>query len=123
MATRKFKYLVIGNSAGGIGCVEGIRRVDRKGSIAVVSEEKYHTYSRPLITHLIEGDVDRKGMDFRPRNFYKGHDVQQYLGYRAQNLDTDRRSVNLLSSNGGPKHTIRFEKLLVATGGTPFIPP
>ena len=103
--------------------MEGIRRVDRKGSIAVVSEEKYHTYSRPLITHLIEGDVDRKGMDFRPRNFYKGHDVQQYLGYRAQNLDTDRRSVNLLSSNGGPKHTIRFEKLLVATGGTPFIPP
>lgn len=123
MATKKIKYLVIGNSAGGIGCVEGIRRVDRKGSIAVVSEEKYHTYSRPLITHLIEGDVDRKGMDFRPRNFYKGHDVQQYLGYRAQNLDTDRRSVNLLSSNGGPKHTIRFEKLLVATGGTPFIPP
>ncbi len=123
MATKKYKYFIIGNSAGGIGCVEGIRRVDRKGSIAVVSEEKYHTYSRPLITHLIEGDVDRKGMDFRPRNFYKGHDVQQYLGYRAQNLDTDRRSVNLLSSNGGPKHTIRFEKLLVATGGTPFIPP
>ncbi|MCK5352673.1 FAD-dependent oxidoreductase, partial [bacterium] len=46
-----------------------------------------------------------------------------YLGYRAQNLDTDRRSVNLLSSNGGPRHTIRFEKLLIATGGTPFIPP
>jgi len=123
MATKKYKYLIIGNSAGGIGCVEGIRRVDRKGSIAVVSEEKYHTYSRPLITHLIEGDVDRRGMDFRPRNFYKGHDVQQYLGYRAQNLDTDRRSVTLLPSNGGPRHTIRFEKLLVATGGKPFIPP
>jgi len=123
MATKKYKYLIIGNSAGGIGCVEGIRRVDRKGSIAVVSEEKYHTYSRPLITHLIEGDVDRRGMDFRPRTFYKSHDVQQYLGYRAQNLDTDKRSVTLLPSNGGPRHTFRFEKMLIATGGTPFIPP
>jgi NAD(P)H-nitrite reductase large subunit len=123
MANKKFKYLVIGNSAGGIGCVEGIRRVDKKGSIAVVSDEKYHTYSRPLITHLIEGDVDRRGMDFRPRTFYKGHDVQAFLGYRAQDLDTERRSVTLVSENGDKGNTIRFEKLLVATGGKPFIPP
>jgi len=123
MATKKIKYLVIGNSAGGIGCVEGIRRVDRKGSIAVVSDEKYHTYSRPLITHLIEGDVDRRGMDFRPRTFYKGHGVEPYLGYRARDLDTDRRSVRLVSTNGGDRHTLRFEKLLIATGGKPFIPP
>jgi NAD(P)H-nitrite reductase large subunit len=123
MATKKVKYLIIGNSAGGIGCVEGIRRIDRKGTIAVVSDEKYHTYSRPLITHLIEGDVDRKGMDFRPRTFYKGHDVQPYLGYRAQNLDFDKRSVSLISNNGSGRHTVRFEKLMVATGGKPFIPP
>ena len=59
MATKKYDYLIIGNSAGGIGCIEGIRREDRKGKIAIVSDEKYHTYSRPLITHLLEGDVDR----------------------------------------------------------------
>ena len=122
MAIKKFKYLIIGNSAGGIGCVEGIRRVDPKGSIAVVSDEKYHTYSRPLITHLIEGDVDRRGMDFRPRTFYKGHDVEPYLGFRAHDLNTEKRTVRLLSSNGEERHTLRFEKLLVATGGKPFIP-
>jgi NAD(P)H-nitrite reductase large subunit len=59
MATKKYDYLIIGNSAGGIGCIEGIRREDPKGKIAIVSDEKYHTYSRPLITHLLEGDVDR----------------------------------------------------------------
>jgi NAD(P)H-nitrite reductase large subunit len=123
MATRKFKYLIIGNSAGGIGCIEGIRRIDRKGSIAVVSDEKHHTYSRPLITHLIEGDVDKRGMDFRPRDFYRKHSAEPYLGFRAEKLDTDKRSVKLVSTNGGGSRTIRFEKLLVATGGKPFIPP
>ena len=123
MATKKYKYLIIGNSAGGIGCVEGIRRVDREGSIGVISEESYHAYSRPLITHLIEGDVDKKGMDFRPRGFYKGHNVDPYLGYRAQDLDTGKRSVNLISTKDGTEHTLRFDKLLVATGGKPFIPP
>ena len=125
MATRKFDYLIIGNSAGGIGCVEGIRRVDPGGTIAVVSDEPYHTYARPLITHLIEGDVDRKGMDFRPRNFYGKNGVEPFLGYRAENLDTGKGSVRLVGTNGnsGTRHTIRYGKLLVATGGKPFIPP
>lgn len=123
MATKKFKYLIIGNSAGGIGCIEGIRRMDKKGSIAVISDEKHHTYSRPLITHLIEGDVDKRGMDFRPRDFYRKHTVEPYLSYRAEKLDTDKRSVKLVSTNGGAGHTLRFDKLLIATGGTPFILP
>ncbi len=123
MATKKYDYLIIGNSAGGIGCVEGIRRVDRKGSIAVVSEEKYHTYSRPLITHLIEGDVSRNGMDFRPRGFYKGHKVDPFLGFRARDLDVQRRQVKVDAGNGKESHTLKFSKMLLATGGKPFIPP
>ena len=125
MAIKKYDYLIIGNSAGGIGCIEGIRREDRKGSIAVVSDEKYHTYSRPLITHLLEGDVDRKGMDFRPRDFYRKHGTEPYLGYRAQDLDVEKRTVKLLGTNGnsGSRQTIRFDQLLVSTGGKPFIPP
>lgn len=124
MATKKFDYLIIGNSAGGIGCAEGIRRVDTKGTIAMVSDEPYHTYSRPLITHLLEGDVDRKGMDFRPRDFYRRHAVEPFLGFRAEDLNTDGRSVKVIGTNGkaGTRHNLRYGKLLVATGGAPFIP-
>ncbi|UCG38475.1 MAG: FAD-dependent oxidoreductase [bacterium] len=123
MATKKFDYLIVGNSAGGIGCVEGIRRAGQKGSIAVVSDEDCHTYARPLITHLIEGDVEMKGMDFRPRNFYGSFGVEPFLGYRAEGLDLEKRSVRLRPTNGGTRHTLRFDRLLIATGGKPFIPP
>ena len=40
-------YVIVGNSAAAIGCVEGIRQVDQTGSILIVSDEPYHTYSRP----------------------------------------------------------------------------
>ena len=46
----RYKYLIIGNSAGGIGAVEAIRKVDTEGTIAIISDEEYHTYSRPLIS-------------------------------------------------------------------------
>jgi len=123
MATKPFDYLIIGNSAGGVGCVEGIRKEDRTGSIAIVSDEPHHTYSRPLITHLIEGHVSRDGMDFRPRSFYSGHAVETFLGYRAEKLDREDRSIRLTPAKGGRNRVLKFKKLLIATGGTPFMPP
>ena len=37
------KYVMIGNSAAAVGCIEGIRSVDPDGEITVVSSEPYHT--------------------------------------------------------------------------------
>ena len=42
------RYVIIGNSAAAIGCVEGLRQVDQEGPIPLISRDKYHTYSRPL---------------------------------------------------------------------------
>ena len=36
------KYVIIGNSAAGIGAVQGIREVDKDGQIVLISDEKYH---------------------------------------------------------------------------------
>ena len=49
----QMKYVIIGNSAAAVGCIEGIREKDKKGSITVVSNEIHHTYSRPLISYLL----------------------------------------------------------------------
>jgi len=39
--TDRIKYLIIGNSAGGNGCAEAIREVDKKGTVTIVSDEPY----------------------------------------------------------------------------------
>ncbi len=38
------KYVIIGNSAAGIGAVEGIRQVDKQGEITVISNEIFHIF-------------------------------------------------------------------------------
>ena len=48
------RYLVIGNSAGGVGAAEAIREVDRRGPLTVVSEEPYPAYSRPQISRYLQ---------------------------------------------------------------------
>ena len=64
------KYVIIGNSAAAIGCVEGIRSVDNTGDITIVSSEEHHVYSRPLISYLLQKKTDLKRMKYRPESFY-----------------------------------------------------
>ncbi|MGN0547852.1 MAG: NAD(P)/FAD-dependent oxidoreductase, partial [Acutalibacteraceae bacterium] len=45
------KYVIIGNSAAAAGAVEGIRGIDKSSPITIISKEKYHIYSRPLISY------------------------------------------------------------------------
>lgn len=111
-------YVIIGNSAAAIGCIEGIRQYDRNGKITIISKEPYHTYSRPLISYLLYGKTDEQRMKYRPDSFYKDMDCQTILGRTAVKIEKDKKYV--LLDDG---QMIRYDKLLVATGSRPFIPP
>lgn len=113
----KVNYLIIGNSAGGIGAAEAIREVDRRGSVAIVSDEPYPAYSRPLISEYLTGKCPLEKMLFRPVDFYDKNNIQTYLGRKVVRLDVDKHSVEL--DDGGE---IAWRKLLLATGGLPIIP-
>lgn len=112
------KYLIIGNSAAGIGGVEGIRSIDPLGQILLISDEPYHTYSRPLISYWIEGKVNLDNMLYRDTNFYDDYNVRTMLGNKVVSLDPKKKVVTL--DNG---EEIAFEKCLIATGSHPFVPP
>ncbi len=110
-------YLLIGNSAAGIGAIEGIREKDPVGEITVVCKEPHHTYSRPLISYLLAGKVDESRMPYRPVDYYEKNHVEALLGVEATRVDLGARAVD--TSDGC---SVPFEKLLIATGGRPIIP-
>ncbi|MFC2066970.1 hypothetical protein ACFLUO_08020 [Chloroflexota bacterium] len=62
----KIKYLIIGNSAGGMGTAEAIREVDTVGTITIVSDEPYPVYSHPLISGYLSEKYPLERIMFRP---------------------------------------------------------
>ena len=111
-------YIIIGNSVAGIAGVSGIRSADAERSITLISDEPHHTYSRPLISYLLAGKVDEENMHYRGPDFYECNDVQPLLGTRVERVDPDRQ---VLTTDDGEE--LGFAKLLIATGGTPIVPP
>jgi len=114
----QFDYLIIGNSAGAVGCIEGLRSIDKQSSIGVIAEEKHHVYSRALIPYYLSGAIGRDQMYYRPAGFYQNAGVTLLSGQIATALDVERKEVELA---GGEK--IGYGKLLLATGGKPIYPP
>ena len=111
------KYVIVGACAAGIGAVEAIREVDPVGTITVISEEQCPQYSRPMISDFVSGKADLAKMRTRDDQFWQKNDVQALTGRKAISLNTGDHAVAL---EGGDK--VLYEKLLIATGGKPFVP-
>lgn len=111
------KYLIIGNSAGGIAATEAIREVDNAGSIIIISDEPYPAYSRPLISKYLAERCPLERMLFRPADFYEKNNIHTLLSRDVERLDIGGHTAEL---DNGKKVT--WDKLLLATGGLPIIP-
>ena len=112
------EYVIVGNSTAAIGAIEGIRETDKEGVITVISDEVHHTYSRPLISYLLQGKTDRQRMRYRADSFYEDNNCKTVFGKTVKAIDREDHAVVLEDGARVP-----YDKLLVATGSSPFVPP
>ena len=112
------KYVIIGGSAGGIGAVEAIREVDTTGEIVVISNEPVPQYSRPMISEYVSREATLDTMKYRKDEFWTNNKVKTLTGKTATKIDFTKKQVIL--DDG--KETVSYDKLLIATGGKPFVP-
>ncbi len=112
------KYVIIGNSYAGASAIEAIRRKDRQGGITVISKEPYHVYARAAIHEYMDGTIGDRQMYYRDMDFYKRHNVTPLLGKAVTSVDPRDRSVVLEDGR-----QVRFDSLMISTGGVPITPP
>ena len=115
MAEQSFPYIIVGGGLAGASAVRGIRERDARGGILLLAQERHLPYDRPpLSKKLWFGQKTVEQIFVKDREFYEANGVTLVQGARAVSLDTGRRVVT--DDRGG---AYRYEKLLLATGGTP----
>ncbi|MYD51175.1 MAG: NAD(P)/FAD-dependent oxidoreductase [Dehalococcoidia bacterium] len=105
-----YKYVIVGGGMTGDSAIGGIREVDTDGSIALFGDESEVPYNRP---HLSKGLWHGKSLEDIQRDTTRDG-VDLHLGRRIEGLDLDGKSV---TDDQGASYT--FDKLLLATGGSP----
>ena len=105
-----YRYLIVGGGMTGDAACRGIRDHDGSGTIGLFGAEHHEPYARPPLTKALwtgkeESSVFRGTPDLG---------VELHTGRRVVGLDLGARSA---TDDAGATHT--YEKLLLATGGTP----
>lgn len=110
------KYVIIGGGIASLGCIDGIRKYDSEGEITLICGENALPYSRPLISYYLENKTDFDKMRYRSEDFYKNNNIEVKKGVKAEKID----GKTVVCEDG---EKIPFDKLLVAAGSSPFVPP
>ena len=115
MPERLYSHIILGGGLTGAAAVEGIRQHDAKGPILLISAEPDLPYDRPPLTkQLWTGKKKVEQIFVQPQSFYTNHGVDLKLSTEVTELNVTAHTVR---DSAGT--TYRYNKLLLATGGTP----
>lgn len=112
------EYIIIGGGVASVGCIEGIRTMDKDGRITLISKEPHPVYCRPLISYYLEGKTDLARMPYRDASFYETNGCTVLYAKTAQHINASDGTVTLDDGTVLP-----YTSLCVATGSSPFVPP
>jgi 3-phenylpropionate/trans-cinnamate dioxygenase ferredoxin reductase subunit len=107
---RNYKYLIVGGGMTGDAAVSGIRELDAKGSIGMITAESDVPYDRPPLSKKLW-----KGQPLESIwRHTKERNVDLYLQRTVSAIDVEGKTVA-----DDKKEAYSFDKLLLATGGSP----
>lgn len=110
---QQYTYVIIGGGIAGTTAAETIRKRDKEGKVAIISDEPHTLYSRVLLSKpgWVLGEQPFDNVWLKREEWYRENDVHLFRGLSATALDTDRKRV--LLSDGD---VLEYGKLLLATG-------
>ena len=115
MAEQPFMYVIVGGGLAGTSAIEGIRELDKKGSILLIAGEKHPPYDRPpLSKKLWFGKKKVEEIFLHDEKFYDQNGITVKTGTMVTSLDALKKIVVDQKDN-----MYGFKKLLLATGGFP----
>ena len=117
-ATLAVRVVVVGAGIAAIAAVESLRAAAPRAEITVLSKESELPYYRLNLTRYLAGEIGEQDLPIHPACWYEERNVRLMLGAEASAIHLQDHVVEL---RGGEK--LPFDKLLLAAGAHPFIPP
>jgi NADH oxidase (H2O2-forming) len=122
------RVVIIGSGAGGLTVASNIKKYSENIEVTVITLENKVSYSQCAIPYVIGGDID----SFDEIVMH----TPEYYGKKGINIIIESEVVEVVSKENSVKYrsknsdidvddlkTVNYDYLVIATGGSPFIPP
>ena len=115
----KMKLVLVGNGLAGMRCLEDLLDMapDRY-EVTVIGEEPWGNYNRIMLSPVLSGDKSIEDIMLHPHAWYSDKGIHFIAGDAAVKIDRPRKQVHTEKGI-----VVDYDRLILATGSKPFIPP
>ncbi|MEU6877167.1 FAD-dependent oxidoreductase [Streptomyces sp. NPDC046712] len=108
-------FVIVGGGLAGAKAAETLRSEGFTGRVILIGDERDHPYERPPLSKgYLTGKEARDSVFVHEPAWYARAEVELHLGQPVTSIDREARTVRL-----GDGTTIRYDRLLLATGAEP----
>jgi nitrite reductase (NADH) large subunit len=111
-------FVIIGAGIAGVSAAEAIRKHAPNADIFLISKEDEVPYMRLNLTRLLAGEFLEKNLPLHSQEWFEEQNIHLMRGVSADRIVLTEKAVHL--DNG---ESVQFDKLIVATGSHPWVPP
>ncbi|HYY96902.1 MAG TPA: FAD-dependent oxidoreductase [Pyrinomonadaceae bacterium] len=111
-------FVILGGGGAGYAAAQALREDGFQGRVLMITREERAPYDRPnLSKDYLRGQAEPEWMPLRADEFYAEHEIELLRGREVTDVDAPTRTITF-----GDGITLRYDSLLVATGGVPRRP-
>ncbi len=115
----KPKLVLVGNGMAGIRALEELLNLaPERYDITVFGDEPHPNYNRILLSPVLSGEQKFEEIILNSREWYEQHQITLHVGKRVTAINRAARKVTTDDSS-----ETAYDRLILATGSRPFIPP
>ncbi len=115
----KMKLVMVGNGMAGVRTLEELLKIAPDlYEITVFGAEPHPNYNRILLSPVLAGEQTLDEIVLNPLSWYEEQGITLHLGKAVTEIDRRRRVVRAADGTEAA-----YDRLLIATGSTPFILP
>lgn len=119
------KLIVIGAVAAGTKAASKAKRDDPDMDVKVFTKERYISYAGCGLPYYIGGIIKEKQelLVRSPENFKKEQGIDIYIEHEVKKIDASEKKVTVENLKNGETREYSYDKLIIATGASPIVPP
>ena len=116
---KMMRVVIIGNGVAGTFSAQHIRNQNKDVDIEIYSQENYPYYTRIKLPELISERVTIDDITVFKEEWYKNKKIKTHLNQKVVKIDSKNKQIIIQNE----KNPVSYDKLIIATGSMPNIPP
>jgi phenylglyoxylate dehydrogenase epsilon subunit len=112
------EYIIVGSSHAALEAATAIRLIDADGTLTLLTRDAHLPYSPTILPYVVSGRSQPDNVALRGQAYFRDNAIAFVPGTSVVAIDPAQSSLRLASGE-----TWQYDRLLIATGAAPMLPP